>query len=874
MGAKNQEQCQRHAVLVSHILCGYSETAWFQIPHLPSGANCINMLYYGVFRRLDNELQTKDFMKKAILALATLLSVCAFGETINGYTYDITAIYSGGLLDGVKLWPSRGHAVEPKPSGDFVIPSHFQWVTDYGSKTNLLPLVAITDYTNGSTHFDYTLSSTYLTSVVIPDTVRTIGYTVFAGCDNLKSVSLPSQLEILGGAAFLGCVSLEDIKLPSGVVSLGESVFAGCCSLTNISINAGLLQIGASAFSSGYVNSIAYPACTNLTEIAIPSSVTNIGMSAFMDCTGLRKVDVGGGRIGDYAFIRCTELRELTLGDNVTGIGMSAFEGCTSLTNVHIGSGVNRIGTSAFKNCTNLTSVVIPDSVEYIDASAFEGCTSLTNVHIGSGVNRIGTSAFKGCSALGEIVIPDEVASVGNNAFSGCMSIANAVIGTGLNTLGDSAFNNCTSLESVTIKNGEIGNWAFVGCMALKEARLLDGVTKVGWQAFQGLTNLVTVTFGDTIADFGENSFYNTAITNIHLSSCVTNIGSMAFYGTKITELEIPGTHDCLRNSYRQFESCHQLTNVIVHSGITSLYQSFQGCSSLVSITLPDGLKNISAAFWGCRSLEHLDIPASVRYISGAFQECSKLGDVNLPEGITETGTWTFYNCTSMKNIVLPNSVTNIGQYAFGGGSFSDTTVTFGTNLQSVAYMSFGYMPKVIALCALPSGDSYLPNCDKCLIVKEHLNTWLPWIKSKRPSASYAIYDEVSGKEIAVNFGEDGVRLVQWSAAMGIDPAISTDLEGNQTATYKKPALELDSFDSQAGVVRLHVDVPEGCSIGSGLATECVVVEGSDDMTTWTPVTTLAVDASSYLQEGSVGHFSCAFDPSEYSFYQVEVNGK
>ena len=96
----------------------------------------------------------------------------------------------------------------------------------------------------------------------------------------LTTVLLPNTLTSIGGSAFSGCSSLTEINLPVSLTSIRESVFRGCSSLTEINLPDNLIWIGESAFES----------CSSLTEINLPANLTSIEESAFSGCSSLTKV--------------------------------------------------------------------------------------------------------------------------------------------------------------------------------------------------------------------------------------------------------------------------------------------------------------------------------------------------------------------------------------------------------------------------------------------------------------------------------------------------------------------------------------------------------------------------------------------------------
>lgn len=87
-----------------------------------------------------------------------------------------------------------------------------------------------------------------LTSVTIPDRVKTIGNDSFHDCSSLKSVTIPNSVTSIENRAFCGCASLTSVTIPNSVTSIGESAFNSCSSLTSITIPDNVTSIGKYAF--------------------------------------------------------------------------------------------------------------------------------------------------------------------------------------------------------------------------------------------------------------------------------------------------------------------------------------------------------------------------------------------------------------------------------------------------------------------------------------------------------------------------------------------------------------------------------------------------------------------------------------------------
>ena len=286
--------------------------------------------------------------------------------------------------------------------------------------------------------FSYGMSSGELTSVVIPNSVTSIGNGAFHNCSGLVGVDIPNSVTSIDENAFYGCRSLTNIVISNSVTSIGENAFNGCDVLTSVAIGSGVTSIGDNAF--GY--------CGSLTNITIDSN--NNTYDSRDNCNAIIETSTNTLLRG---------CQNTVFPNSVTSIGNGAFNGCSNLTSIAIPNSVTSIGEGAFWGCSNLTSITIPNSVTSIGRSAFYYCTSLTSigsvgsgasVEIPSGVTSISESLFDSCSNLTSIDIPNSVTSIGDSAFNYCRGLTSCTIGSGVTSIGSSAFYYCSSLTSIT----------------------------------------------------------------------------------------------------------------------------------------------------------------------------------------------------------------------------------------------------------------------------------------------------------------------------------------------------------------------------------------------------------------------------------------
>lgn len=90
---------------------------------------------------------------------------------------------------------------------------------------------------------------TSLTAADFGNELETIGREAFYNC-GLTSLSLPESLKTIDKFAFEYNTALTEVVVPDGVSFLGEGCFGDCSALTSVSLGAGLKEIDLTAFNS------------------------------------------------------------------------------------------------------------------------------------------------------------------------------------------------------------------------------------------------------------------------------------------------------------------------------------------------------------------------------------------------------------------------------------------------------------------------------------------------------------------------------------------------------------------------------------------------------------------------------------------------
>lgn len=127
---------------------------------------------------------------------------------------------------------------------------------------------------------DNKYSSTNYIRVIIPASVKTIGYNAFSGCEYLRSIEIPDSVISIGSGAFSSCSALRNVNIGTGLDIVSSSAFFNCLNISDVYIDEGVKSIDVQAFGQ----------CSSLKNIVLPKSLENISDNAFSLCTDLENV--------------------------------------------------------------------------------------------------------------------------------------------------------------------------------------------------------------------------------------------------------------------------------------------------------------------------------------------------------------------------------------------------------------------------------------------------------------------------------------------------------------------------------------------------------------------------------------------------------
>ncbi len=702
----------------------------------------------------------------------------------------------------------------------------------FSHNTNKYPLfnIDLSDTTGLTTTPRYLFEQCgTLESIVFPESVTSIGESLFYNTWNLKSVTFLGEISEIPSCTFYCSNSLETVSFGGSVKSVGISAFDSCLSLQSVDFLKTVEIIEDKAFFN----------CKSLTEIYIPACTTDIGRGAFSGCNGLTSFEVDSSN-QFYAFedgYLCDKNKttikaclnydeEIIIPDYIREIEQSVFSSLSNLKKVVIGQNVKKIDSYAFAWNRNLQSVVIPASVSEILNGVFAGCQNLVDIQVDN--NNEYYTAEKGIfyskdqktlisypSASGEVVIPDCVTTIDQEAMRNNDYITKVVMGNNVQSIGTQAFYYNTNLSEITISGNisSVGNQAFENC---------EKLSKVIYAGTQEMWNEVSGSFGRNNNELlnanltctGEvQSLPDTNVVDVSANEAVKEISTLSGKNRVVVTGECSfDTVSEIGQAIKNNSSASILLDLSRVEGLTEIpEQAFMECNSLVSITLPNTVTSVRGhAFKHCKKLTSVNLGNSVSTLEwDAFGYCEKLTTIVFPATLTEILEGCFNGCFNLTKITvaednpefsvegsalynkaktklvlwpsasgeinnLPNTLEIIGYSAFNGSSITSiripdsvTTIEYGafSSCNNLTSVDFGNGVSTIATFAF----GWCNNLREITIPSS-----VTEIGDGVFSGSYNLSNinveqgnEYYVSEGSILFNKDRTRLIAWSNASG-----------------------------------------------------------------------------------------------------------
>lgn len=319
--------------------------------------------------------------------------------------------------------------------------------------------------TAGETVKSISGSKKNLETLVLADTVKTIGKYAFRNLTKLSSVTFSASLETIGEYAFDGCESLTVFNAPSSLKTIEYSAFANS-GLETVTLNEGLESI------LGKDNNLnAYPGPfenTKIKTLKVPSTVKKV--CVFGRISSLETLYISADFLNSvYTRNGSTSVRRLFL----TGGSLSMIDLFDDFYEVHFASGVTSTNTYTYKLYSN--ALIVNES----------------NVQISVPDDYVGEYVTSESAVTGKFVAENDLIYYSYNGrkilvrYTGEKTVIEASDLSGITDIYNPAFRN-TNITSVTLPSSvkNIGEKAFSSCKSLSTVYIPSSVERIAGYAF------------------------------------------------------------------------------------------------------------------------------------------------------------------------------------------------------------------------------------------------------------------------------------------------------------------------------------------------------------------------------------------------------
>lgn len=447
-----------------------------------------------------------------------------------------------------------------------------------------------------------------ITSLVMPETVTTLGNGAFQDCDQLTSVTMSPAVTKYTTSLFAGCVKLKEFTVPGTITQLGSSMFKDCTGLEKLTFEASDTPLSLTALH------IIDGPDKNLKELYAYRQLDDDGTMAnkpFRGNTNLTKVVVGEKftKLSASYFEGCSALADVTFEGQPTEFNSATFAG-TAVKSIEIPASITNIPASCFAGCAQLAKVTCKGEVAAIEAMAFQNTGLATFDGFPASIATIADMAFQNAKLSGDLTLPASLARLGAQAFAGNEGITSIAMPAPLRSIGNGAFMRIPALATLTV---DAANENYVD-VDHKYVTDKEGKTLV---AFAPMCDIETLDI-PSVEAIAPYACYGAAKLKALKADACTNYGDYSFLGSGLESLTVKG----LVGRYVA-QDCHSLAELTVEGAEVPVGIA-AGCEKLANVNLQSNLTVVKQdAFKGTAALKSLDLGSILAIIeAGAFDNC------------------------------------------------------------------------------------------------------------------------------------------------------------------------------------------------------------------------------------------------------------
>lgn len=576
-------------------------------------------------------------------------------------------------------------------SGDYE--QNYHWDENYDPLPVDLVIPPIVDY-NGEQYEvtsigENALMCTNFESVIIPNTVHTIGSSAFWTNFSLTEVFIPNSVKKIENGAFSNCYGLNSIVIPSSVEYIGWSNFTEtdyiyCQSevpptyddsdpwwnVRCLKVPKGCVEQYKNAKGWNSIPRIEEDRSNDKVKIGdlyyILNSDDNTAEVTFLS---VYRTQNGNYVSGNVIIPESVDFEDKQY--EVTAIGCRAFYGCAGLTSVSFPKTLKLIDSDAFHGC-NISQIKITDLAAWCNLQSYSEITTshslvvndqeIFDLVIPEGVTEIAYGAFSNCVMLESVTIPASVKRILNLAFENCRRIRRVLI-EDLKAWCDIEFTSFAS-NPFCVNQSRGSCQLLLNGESVEEVVFPEGTESIKKYAFAFQTDLKSVTIPNTVTYIGDYAFYGCELQNIYCNMDEPTHSYMyetlfSQYAFENAQLFVPARSI---DEYLSDEHWNQFSNIYIVGPeeakvrVDNIYYYINSETMTAEVTrLPTGwwIDNVSGELIIPSTIESDGCEYTVTKVGAVafFRKCSEMTSVVLPASVEQIGGGAFRNCGSLESV-------------------------------------------------------------------------------------------------------------------------------------------------------------------------------------------------------------------------------
>ena len=429
-----------------------------------------------------------------------------------------------------------------------------------------------------------------LKSVVLPDTLVSVGKEAFQGCEKLLSITFPESTKYIYEAAFKDCIKMQTINFNTGLLTIHKNAFRDCMSLAVLDLPTTVKAVGIGAFAMYRGNDLT----SALNTICLPLGINRMNNILHGQGETMMEDDTYGEDLDMYinttngnlwakfdgkwyfqysAGIKYVQNTEPTTANgcgwleptsgmvSVKTYGLTAFVEIETIKEFFYKPGFMFVYLDQYNSENHALNYYYPQGVNYcMQWSSFlqninrlvlkEGRVMSSGGYYAVSYTNIRPHQFKWFNysshrgfdvELSEYLSAYPSIAIEKGAFEGCSTLERIELpsaGEGREIdqleLSDDLFKGCSSLRAIEIPLcvSSVGNSCFEDCRSLNYVIFEEGaiVRKIGINAFKNCSSLKSIVLPDSVLEihnFAFNGCYN--LTSAVISSNLELLGNGVF---------------------------------------------------------------------------------------------------------------------------------------------------------------------------------------------------------------------------------------------------------------------------------------------------------------------------------------------------------